>query len=428
VAEFELDQPQVHFNLIHLREEDDDEVPVEKRGWQEAAQAIYPLKINRLEVTAGEVTYIDADPDRPLTLSGLYLLANNIRNIHSPESVYPSPLYLESTLLESGRIVIDGKADFLAEPHPGVHARIEIGTVPLIKLKPLADRTNLYISAGELTAAGHVEYAPQTKTAALETLLIKGLKLDYIRSPAAAALEEKRLAQVRGAAAQVQQQKNLRLRAQEVRITESELGFVNSYEDPDYRLFISDAHLVFSNFSDGFRQGPARAQLAGRFMGSGVTAAEAVFRAAAEGSDFDLAIRVVNTTLPTMNDFLRAYGNFDVAGGRFSLFSEVQVRGRAISGYVKPLFKEVDIGAAGQESEEGLLKKAYELFLGALVALLENPQETVSARIDLEGTVEDPEASTLQIILQIIKNAFFDAILPGFEREAGRAAEDGKEK
>jgi hypothetical protein len=57
---------------------------------------------------------------------------------------------------------------------------------------------------------------------------------------------------------------------------------------------------------------------------------------------------------------------------------------------------------------------------GALAQVLENPEENVATRVDLSGTVDDPETSTWQMILQLIKNGFFKAILPGFEGKVGK--------
>ena len=44
-----------------------------------------------------------------------------------------------------------------------------------------------------------------------------------------------------------------------------------------------------------------------------------------------------------MNDVLRAYGNFDVSAGFFSLITELHVKNDKISGYMKPFFKEIKV-------------------------------------------------------------------------------------
>jgi hypothetical protein len=40
--------------------------------------------------------------------------------------------------------------------------------------------------------------------------------------------------------------------------------------------------------------------------------------------------------------------------------------------------------------------------------------------MELSGEVANPQTSTWQTVVHLIQNAFFKAILPGFEREAER--------
>ena len=45
----------------------------------------------------------------------------------------------------------------------------------------------------------------------------------------------------------------------------------------------------------------------------------------------------------TMNELLRAYGKFDVTGGWFSLYTQLRIKDRQITGYIKPLFRDMDV-------------------------------------------------------------------------------------
>jgi hypothetical protein len=55
-------------------------------------------------------------------------------------------------------------------------------------------------------------------------------------------------------------------------------------------------------------------------------------------------------------------------------------------------------------------------------ALLENfPRDEVATTADIAGPLDNPQASTWQVVVTLIQNAFFKAILPGLEREVGRA-------
>ena len=52
--------------------------------------------------------------------------------------------------------------------------------------------------------------------------------------------------------------------------------------------------------------------------------------------------------------------------------------------------------------------------------LLENtPREEVATRTDVSGPLENPQTSTWQTVINLVKNAFFKAILPGFEKQVG---------
>jgi hypothetical protein len=126
VADFVVLNPVLYADRRQVEAEAADPTPLEEHGWQEAFHKIYPLKINRVRISNGRVTYIDEGPFKPLELRGIQVLAENIRNIRSKEHTYPSLLRVVATVFEKGRITIDGHADFLAEPHPGVKANIAL--------------------------------------------------------------------------------------------------------------------------------------------------------------------------------------------------------------------------------------------------------------------------------------------------------------
>ena len=70
------------------------------------------------------------------------------------------------------------------------------------------------------------------------------------------------------------------------------------------------------------------------------------------------------------------------------------------------------------DKEKSAFRKAYEMLVGGIAKLLENrPRAEVATKTDITGPVTNPETSSLQIIGELIKNAFFKSILPGFEQE-----------
>ena len=199
---------------------------------------------------------------------------------------------------------------------------------------------------------------------------------------------------------------------------------------PPYRVFLADTDLTLNNLSNQKADGPAKAHLKGKFMGSGSAVVDATFRAETAGPAFDLSVRIDDVEMPSMNDLLRAYGKFDVTEGRFFFYSELSVHDGAIEGYVKPFFKDMVVYDPRQDKDKSFMKKMYERVVGGVGKILENrPREEVATKTDISGPLENPKVGTMQAIVKLVQNAFFKAILPGFEREtsrSGRQAASGK--
>ena len=428
VADFQIDQPQVYVNRIQLQKEDSDAVPVQKKGWQEAVEAIYPLKINLLQVNDASFTYIDDDPKRPLAITHLFFQANNIRNIRSADRVYPSPIHAEAILLGSGRAEVDGHANFLARPHPAINSLFTLEGVPLDYFRPMLSRTSLSIRNGFLTSHGRVEYAPSVKIAHVEDLTIDRVRLDYIHTAATAAAEERRADKVQKAVKEASDEPRLVVRLDKFHLKNSNVGFINRAKDPDYRLFISGANLHVTNLSNQSRQGRAKATLTGAFMGSGAVNATASFMTQKGGADFDLDGKIEGTNAASMNDVWRAYGKFDVTGGTVSLYTQLRVKDQHIEGYLKPLFADLNVYDPKQDAKKSIFKKLYEKVVEEVGDLLENEKrDEVVTVARISGSTNSPNSSTWQIIGKLLENAFIEAIFPGFEG-AIRVGKDAKKK
>ncbi len=135
----------------------------------------------------------------------------------------------------------------------------------------------------------------------------------------------------------------------------------------------------------------------------------------------DLSVRIDDVDMVSMNDLFRAYGKFDVAEGRF-FYSELSVHDGAIEGYVKPFFKDMAVYDPRQDKDKSFAKKMYERVVGGVSRILQDrPREEVASKTDISGPLENPKVGTVHAIVKLIQNAFFKAILPGFDRETGRS-------
>jgi hypothetical protein len=424
VGDVELITPTVYLNLPQARREIADPTPVKERGWQDALQAIYPLKINHFEIRGGDLTYVDRGPFKPLHVRDLELIATDIRN-RPRKRPYPSEVRFSAVVFDSGRVSADGQANFLAEPNPTFRGDIDLGDIQLDYFKPITNRYNLWVDKGVLSAHGHVEYAQDGKTISLTRAVIDGIHVDYVHTAPTAGAEQ----EVRGKAAEAAKQANnapdLLVRIDELRLTRSSVGFVNKAVAPAYRVFLADTDGTMTNLSNQQTEGTAVAKLTGAFMGSGTATAEATFRADKAGPSFDIGVRIEEVDVTRLNDLLRAYGRFDAASGRFFLYSELDAKEGAVTGYVKPLFKDLKIYDKQKDQSKPAAEKLYERLVSGVAKLLKNrSREEVATKADVLGRIDNPKVGTVAAVIRLVQNAFFKAILPGFDLEISRAGRE----
>jgi hypothetical protein len=419
VSDYVIARPTLHITLPQAKQELGEDVPIQEKGWREAVYSFYPIKINEFKIENADVTYVDQDPSKPLHFTHLNFLAGNIRNIRSPNESYPSDLNLDGNIFGSGRIVMKGHANFLAEPHAGINADLALQHVALGPLLPVTGRYNIHIHGGVLSADGHLEYTAEGKTeATLKTLTIEHARVDYVHIPETTVKEAQTGKAVVKTAKNLQNKPETLIRIDHGEIKNSEFGFMNKAAEPPYRVFLSNGELMLQNISNHLTEGSCVVKLTGSFMGSGDTVISATFRPETKSPDFDLNIKIESTQMRAMNDLLRAYGNFDVTAGLFSVYSELSVKSGRTEGYIKPLFKNMKVYDARQDHEKNLFRKVYEGLIGGIAKLLENrPRKEVATRTDISGPLENPQTSTWQTVVNLVKNGFFKAILPGFEKE-----------
>jgi hypothetical protein len=203
-------------------------------------------------------------------------------------------------------------------------------------------------------------------------------------------------------------------------ITHSNFAYTDKTANPNYKLFINDTELTIKNLSNHQTHGPAELTLRGKFMGSGDTNVAGDFLASQQGPAFNLKVAMQNADLTAMNDLLRAFGRFDVAAGRISVFSQVAIKNGNIEGYVKPMFANLKVYDYQKDKGTGVLHQAKELAIGGASHLFKNHStDQVAADVDLKGKLTSPDIDTWQALGQVLRNAFIEAIIPGFDRAVG---------
>jgi hypothetical protein len=417
VADVLLRRPRIHIDQTQFVAEKNSKVPLRQKGWQEALEAAYPFKINRITIDDGDVVYIQDAVNPPLHLAGLNFTADNIRNIHASDNAYPSRFHATTVIFDTGHATVDGHANFLEEPFPGARVHYMMTNVPLSAFDPEIRQVNITVRGGRLASDGLLEYSPKVTRVEVNNATIADVGIGYLHSPATQKQEAQR---VKATGEEIKKQNNrpaVDIAVREFDIHHSNFSYTDQTGNPNYKLFINDTNLTLKNLSNHQQQGPADVSLHGQFMGSGDSTVSGTFLASGKGPAFDLKIALVNTDLPSLNDLLRSFGRFDVAAGKLSVYSQLAVKDGNIDGYLKPMFADLEVYNYQKDKNTPILHQAKELVIGGAAHLLKSHRTNqVASDVDLKGKLTSPNVDTWQALGQVLRNAFIQAILPGFDR------------
>ena len=420
-----FDHPQLHLNVDQLHEEKMKQLKLGERGWQAALESIYPLKFDTMRVNDGSLVYVDGDIAHPFEVTHWNLVATNIRNLVFPDRTYPSPVHTDGRIFGSGYGVVDGKANFLAEPIPAWNAHYRLDKVPLGNFQQFGPSSSYELRSGVLSSHGDLEYGPRFKQVDVVELLLEGVRLDYVHTASTAAAERKRRQDMVEAAKEAETSQ-VDMRLDRLLLTDGQVGFVNRATKPPYRLYVDRANLEVLNMSNriaSLRSKGAVFRLRGRFMGGGTAKLDATFRPGTPEADLGAEVAIDHARLPAFNDLLLAYQKPDVAGGTVSLYSQIEVKHSRIHGYVKAMFDDIKLDDPRKDHSKSLGAKLKERVIGGLAEMLENKKsDTLVTRAEITGTLSSPRVNAGQVYSSILRNAFWKAIKPGFDSAARGSA------
>ncbi|MBI2722082.1 MAG: DUF748 domain-containing protein [Bacteroidetes bacterium] len=137
----------------------------------------------------------------------------------------------------------------------------------------------------------------------------------------------------------------------------------------------------------------------------------------AQNPTFDLNSELKNTNLVKLNEFFKAYGKIDVSRGSFGLYTEVAGKEGKFVGYVKPIIKDLKV-LGPEDKNDGLLRKFWEGIVGGVGVLFRNQKEDqIATKIPIEGSFGKTKVYTWRAIMEILRNAFIEALTPSLDNE-----------
>lgn len=220
------------------------------------------------------------------------------------------------------------------------------------------------------------------------------------------------------------QQKVMKLVPLEINRFAIEDGLIR-YKDetrtPKINLYFSRLNLTATNISNATKKSerlPSEVEAEALFLKSGKLKVKARTDFLSEPAEADVNIALRDLNLPEINDFTKAYGNFDFEKGLFDVTTEIAASKTKYDGYVKTLARGIDVVDFSKERKEGdsVLHLVWEGLVGGVMDLFKNQKrDQFAARIPISGTRKEVEIGSWETLGSILRNAFIQALSPKFE-------------
>jgi hypothetical protein len=169
----------------------------------------------------------------------------------------------------------------------------------------------------------------------------------------------------------------------------------------------------FTNVEDKNLLLPARVDAYANTYG-GKFSLNAKFNPLAKQPTFEMITELKSMDLIKVNEFLKAYGNFEVKKGQFSVYAEFAGKEGNFGGYVKPFINDFEVKK--MEEKKGLPQRLWEMLVGTAMNILENPKtDKVATKVPIKGKFSDPGINVWRAISFILRNAFVQALKPSVE-------------
>jgi len=214
-------------------------------------------------------------------------------------------------------------------------------------------------------------------------------------------------------------------------INDGEIHYRDFHSSPKVNIYSDAIHIVAENLNNARHHKdllPSNVEATAKVYG-GSARLKMKLDALNHSPTFDANAELRNVDMKYLNDFLKAYGKFDVEQGTLGLYTEAAAKKGAIRGYTKPIIKDLKVVDL-QEDKDKPLKLIWESIVQAVAWVFKNhTKDQLATRISFEGNVKDPDVSIWVIIGQVLRNAFIQALYPSLENSVNiKSVSDDKKE
>lgn len=205
-------------------------------------------------------------------------------------------------------------------------------------------------------------------------------------------------------------------------VVDGEVHFVSVGRKPDVDMYVKNLNVVAKNLTNSQDKSQ---KLFSSIVVSGETIGNGKVEASVQADPltkplptFNMKSAVTGMDLPALNKFLMSYGGFDVNKGKFDLFFEIKSTPTHYKGYVKPMISHIDVLDWEKDSKRlSFIQVVWKAIVGTVASVLENqPKDRIATEAPFEGTWKSTDVNVFETMLNLLRNAFVQALVPGFGR------------
>ncbi|TRX60494.1 DUF748 domain-containing protein [Fulvivirga sp. M361] len=195
-------------------------------------------------------------------------------------------------------------------------------------------------------------------------------------------------------------------------IDNGEIFFKNFQSRPKVDLYLNNLALQATNLTNASADQetlPSQLTVSATSIGSGKLTAEGRMNLLKKVPDMDIDVKFEQVDLTALNDFLQVYGKLDAERGMFNLYSEIVIDSSQLTGYVKPLIRNLKI-VKWKEDKDEPLQLIWESVAGLILEIFENQKnDQFATKVPFKGDLTDPKTKVFPALWNIFSNAFIQA-------------------
>jgi len=207
-------------------------------------------------------------------------------------------------------------------------------------------------------------------------------------------------------------------------ILNGNVRYLDGTSNPKVDIWMTNMHAVATNLRNSYDSSkllPAKV-IARADVYEGEFTFNLDINPLAKQPTFDLNAELKNTNLVLLNDFFKAYAKIDVNKGKFGMYTEVAAKEGAFKGYIKPIIKDLDV-VGHEDRHDNIFRKMWEGLVGLVGQVFKNqPEDQVATKIPFEGRLDNPDTNIWVTIVNVLQNAFIQAIQPSIDSEINIAS------